>query len=75
MLVANVSEIAAAQCLMVSRIGESLTNPALVQVKLATWDDFPPIKLQGRVDEIAAHCLSRLPMLVDDFVTGAIEIF
>ena len=75
MLVANVSEITAAQCLIVSRIGQPLTNPALLQVKLATHDGFPPIKLERRVDEIAAHCLGRLPMLVDAFVAGTIEIF
>jgi len=75
MLVTDVPEIAAAQCLMVSRIGEPLNHPALMHVKLATRDGAPPIELKVRVDEIAAHCLSRLPMLVDDFVAGAIEIF
>jgi len=74
-LVAKVSEIAAAQCLMVSRIGKPLTSPAVLQVKLATHDGFPPVKLEGPVDEIAAHCLGRLSMLVDDFVAGTIEIF
>lgn len=75
LLVVNVSEIAAAQCLMVSRIGQPLTNPALLQMKLATHDGFPLAKLKKRVDEIATHCLHRLPMLEDDFVAGAIEIF
>ena len=75
LLVANESEIAAAQCLMVSRIGEPLTSPALLQVKLATHDGFPPVELEGRVEEIAAHCLGRLPMLIDAFVAGTIEVF
>ena len=60
---------------MVSRIGERLISPARLQVKLATHDGFPPSKLEERVGEIAAHCLGRLPMLVDEFVAGAIEIF
>ena len=75
MLVADVSAIAATQCLMVSRIGAPLTTPALLHVKLATHDGFPAAELEGRVEEIASHCLGRLPVLVDHFVNGAIEIF
>lgn len=75
MLTADVPEIAAAQCLLVSRIGQPLINPAVVELKIATRDRVPPFELKGRADEIATRCLSRLPMLVDDFVAGAIEIF
>lgn len=58
-----------------SRIGAPLTNPALMQVKLATRDGLPPIELKPQVDGIIAHCLGRISMLVDNFVTGTIEIF
>jgi S-adenosylmethionine synthetase len=75
MLVASNSEIVAAQCFMVSRIGQPLTNPALLQVKMATRDGVPAAEFEGRVNEVATNCLSRLPILIDDFVAGAIEIF
>ena len=74
-LVANVSEIVAAQCLMVSRIGQPLDNPALVQVRLATRGGRPPVEFEARVDEIVTDCFDRLPMLIEDFVTGVIETF
>jgi len=64
MLVGNVPEITAVQCLMVSRIGQPLTNPALLQAKLATREGFPAVELKGRTDEIVTHSLNRLPMLV-----------
>jgi S-adenosylmethionine synthetase len=74
-LVATVPEIAAAQCLMVSRIGTSVTNPAIVQVKLATRDGIPIDNVKRRVKEVTADRLSRIPNLIDDFVAGTIGVF
>ena len=74
-LATGVPEIAAAHCLMVSRIGAPVTSPALVQVSLATRDGLPAVQLKPRVEEIATHHLSRIPELIDGFVAGTIEIF
>ena len=74
-LAVNVPEIAAAHCLMVSRIGAPVTNPALVQVKLATRDGLPAIRMKARVEDIVTHQLSRVPQLIDEFIAGAIEVF
>ena len=74
-LAAKVPEIAAAHCLMVSRIGAPVTNPALVQVKLAVRDGLPAIQMKPLVRGIVTHQLSRIPQLIDDFITGAIEVF
>ncbi|MDF2119248.1 methionine adenosyltransferase, partial [Roseiarcaceae bacterium H3SJ34-1] len=74
-LVATVPEIAAAQCLMVSRIGAPVIRPALVQIKLAMRDGIPVDKVTRCVEDIIAERLSRVPKLIDDFVTGTIAVF
>jgi S-adenosylmethionine synthetase len=71
----TVPEIAAAQCLMVSRIGSPVTSPALVQVKIATRDGVPVDKFGRRIEEVADECIGRAPKLIDDFVTGVIDVF
>ncbi len=74
-LVEEIPQIAAAHCLLVSRIGAPVTSPALVQVKLQTRDDLPADRLRPRVEQITAALLSGIPRLIDEFVAGAIEIF
>ena len=74
-LVADVPEIAAAHCLMVSRIGTPITRPALVQVRLATRNGVPAAQCEPRVKEITHDCLARIPDLVDEFVAGTVAIF
>lgn len=74
-LVAIVPEIVAAQCLMVSRIGTPITSPALVQVKLAAQDGIPVDNFKQQVGDITSDCISRIPILIDDFVAGTIGVF
>jgi S-adenosylmethionine synthetase len=74
-LVAELPEILAAHCFLVSQIGAPVSSPALVHVKLQTGDDVPAGRLKSRVEEITASHLSRIPVLIDEFVAGAIEIF
>ncbi|KAB2916709.1 MAG: methionine adenosyltransferase [Hyphomicrobiaceae bacterium] len=74
-LVAGIPEIAAAHCLLASRIGSPVTSPAVLQVKLATRDGAPVDLHKGRVEDIAAETLARVPLLVDEFIAGAISVF
>jgi S-adenosylmethionine synthetase len=74
-LVASAPEILAAQCLMVSRIGAPVNDPAILQVKLATRDGIPVEKLRPHVEEITIVRLSRIPKLIDDFIAGACSVF
>ena len=74
-LVAMVPEITAAQCLMVSRIGEPVDKPALLQVKLTTADGSPPARLEASINEITDRHLSGISSLIDDFVDGKIDLF
>jgi S-adenosylmethionine synthetase len=70
-----VPEIAAAQCLMVSRIGQPVAEPAIVQIAIATRDGFPLAELKRQIDEIAADQMHCIAGLVDDFVDGKIDVF
>jgi S-adenosylmethionine synthetase len=74
-LLTAVPQIAAAQCLMVSRIGRPVAEPAVVQIGIATRDGVPVTDLEGQIDEVAADHMHRIPALVDDFVDGKIDVF
>ncbi|WP_245477900.1 MULTISPECIES: methionine adenosyltransferase [unclassified Mesorhizobium] len=73
--IVGMPEVAAAECLLLSRIGDLIHRPAMVQVKVATRDGLPITELRRSVDEIAVERLSRIPKLVDDFVAGSLSIF
>jgi S-adenosylmethionine synthetase len=74
-LAAELPEVAKAQCLMVSRIGTPISEPAMLQIRLSTRDRYPLAKLKQRVEAISADRIARIPLLVDDFVAGKIELF
>ena len=74
-LIADVPDISAAQCFIVSRIGAPLTEPTVLQVRLATRDGAPADRFQRRVEEIAGDRLARIPQLIDEFIGGSIEVF
>ena len=74
-LVARVPEIAATQCMIASRIGAPVTEPAMVHVRIATRDGVPIARLKPMVEDIAAAGLLRAPKLVDDFISGTIDVF
>jgi S-adenosylmethionine synthetase len=74
-LVAELSEVIHARCLMASLIGAPVTIPSIVAVKLATRDGHPVSQLRERVEQITAERIARIPALVDDFVAGKIDLF
>jgi S-adenosylmethionine synthetase len=74
-LAVELPEVAKAQCLMVSRIGAPISEPAMLQIRLATRAHYPVAELKQRVEEIAADRIARIPRLVDDFVAGRIDLY
>ena len=74
-LVATIPEIAAAQCLMVSRIGSPITIPEVLQIKLAMQDGFTIPSVKKRVYETAADHLGSIPNLIDGFIGGTIDLY
>lgn len=74
-LVSTHAEIAAAQCLMVSKIGAPVAEPALVHIKLATKSGIPVAGMKAQVDELVAKHLADLPVLVNRLITGENSVF
>jgi S-adenosylmethionine synthetase len=74
-LVAEVEQIARAECLMLSRIGAPVTSPAVVAVKVVLPEGRPVAELRDRIAAIAQDRILRAPALVEDFLSGAIELF
>jgi S-adenosylmethionine synthetase len=74
-LVARIPAIAAAQCLIVSRIGAPVSEPWLIQVKLAMHDSMPPEQVRPDVDALVDVHLAGIPRLSRDLIAGAIDVF
>ncbi|QEL26854.1 methionine adenosyltransferase (plasmid) [Bosea sp. F3-2] len=74
-LVSGIPAISGAHCLIVSRIGRPVCEPALVQVKMATRDGMPPERLRGQIAELVLDHLGRIPELVDEFVAGKFRLY
>ena len=74
-LVVTIPEIAAAQCLIVGQIGAPVTEPAMLQVRLAPRDEVLVDRLRPRITEIVTDRLARASTLVDDFIAGTINVF
>jgi S-adenosylmethionine synthetase len=60
---------------MVSNIGAPVTDPAIVQIKVATVDGIPASRFKARAEEIVAERVGNIPRLIDEFVAGRIEVF
>jgi len=73
-LCAELDRVASAQCMLVSRIGQPITEPALVEIRIATADGTPVEALRARVDEIAAANIARVTELAEDFLEGRREV-
>lgn len=74
-LVAELPEISAAECHLLSRIGHPVSDPALAHLRLRTVDGSPVENVSARARERLAAELERLPALLDAFVVGEIEVF
>jgi S-adenosylmethionine synthetase len=74
-LIAALPDILAAQCMLVSRIGAPVTEPALVEIRLATRDGIAVDAMRREVADIVADRLHRIPNLIGEYMAGAIGIF
>jgi S-adenosylmethionine synthetase len=74
-IVAEIKEIAHAECLIVGQIGAPITRPATVAVNVVLEDSRGGQELRNQIEAIAADRFARIPALVDDLVSGAIELF
>jgi S-adenosylmethionine synthetase len=74
-IVSGLADVARAECYLVSEIGCPVTEPALAHVRLATRDNGPIGRLQGRAEEVLREALRRLPKLTERLASGEIELF
>lgn len=74
-MLAELPDLSSAQCLLVSRIGQPISQPACIQVKLRARDGRSPDAFAHRADEIAQASLARIPTMLDDFVAGKVQLF
>jgi S-adenosylmethionine synthetase len=74
-LVAAMPEITATECMITSRIGAPITEPELIDVRIATRDGMPVAPMEPAIRDIADAGLRRAPKLVDDFIAGTIDVF
>lgn len=74
-LVAALPEVAEAHCLLVSKIGAPVSDPALVHVKLATPDGMSLDRLRGQAREIVSARLAQTRELVREFAAGQVRVF
>jgi S-adenosylmethionine synthetase len=68
-------EVVSAQCLLVSKIGQPITSPALTEVKLATRDGIPVAGLKAQVEVLVTKKLAEVPALIGRMAAGAIPMF
>jgi S-adenosylmethionine synthetase len=71
----EIQEVAAARCLLVSRIGTPINRPALLHLQLQMKDGLPVEQVRPLAEAISSHHLGRVSNLVDEFVDGTIDIY
>jgi len=74
-LAATSQQILRAECLLVSKIGAPVTEPAMVHIKIAATKEFFVTKAKECASEIALDHLRRLPLLVEQVVAGRVQLF
>lgn len=74
-VISALPQVTRAECLMVSRIGAPITEPAVlsVRVELARGAALPDV--EAEIDRLAAGVLAGLPARLEDFIQGRIGLF
>jgi S-adenosylmethionine synthetase len=74
-LVSTFPGVIEAHLLIVSKIGAPVSEPALVNVRLATRDGVPLEELRDPVKDFIADNFGRIPELVGRLVAGTVDVF
>ncbi|MCK3780207.1 methionine adenosyltransferase [Ensifer sesbaniae] len=74
-IVRRVPGVDAANCLMVSRIGDPVNRPSVLHLKVATQKELAVSDVRQQVASVAEDHLNRLPGLIDEFVDGTMAVF
>lgn len=71
-LVEGIDEVLAANCVLVSRIGEPISSPQIVDVRLLPREGMPVKDLASHAEEIVRARLDRLGDLSRDLIDGRV---
>lgn len=74
-IVAELRDVTYAECILVSRIGRRIDEPASVDVRLRLQDGAPLSQVSARVQEVVQSGLSGLPALSSRIATGSVTLF
>jgi S-adenosylmethionine synthetase len=67
--------VQAAQCFLVSQIGKPITEPAFIDVRIATIDGSPAEALKSTIQELTMAEITQVPKLVEEFVNGLVTVY
>ena len=73
-LVSERTDVLAAECYLLSRIGAPVTEPAVIDIRLTPRDGRPISDFAVWSEEIARDHIGRIPEMVEDFIEGRIAI-
>ena len=74
-IVSECQAIEAAQCCLVSQIGQPITEPSTIDIAIATSDGSPHSVHNDAVQAIASEVLSGIPSMLDRFIKGEIQLY
>jgi S-adenosylmethionine synthetase len=74
-IIETLPEVLTAQCFLVSRIGQPVTEPQLVQLRLQLQDGVTLESVRPRAEEITRAGLTRITQIQDRIVAGAISVY
>lgn len=70
---ADIEGIAAAECYLVSRIGQPITEPEIIDIRIRPVDGANVQDFHSDVEEVAASHLRRLDRFADDLLAGRLS--
>ena len=74
-LVEKIPEVTSVQCLLVSRIGEPITEPSVMELKIEAHDGFLSDQLTRMAEDIAGGHLKNADSIIDYFIKGSVALF
>ena len=73
-LVASLTDVRGAECRLVSRIGQPIDDPQLVELRLAGVDAQRDVELAREAERIARAELANLPLVTQALVRGELKV-
>jgi S-adenosylmethionine synthetase len=73
-LAAHIETAVSVQCALVSRIGQSVADPQIVDIQTTTSDD-QPVAADDSITEKVRDNLAQLPQLYEEILRGEVPLY